>query len=264
MNDQAYRFGGIARLYGVQALERLRRARICVIGIGGVGSWVVEALARSGVGHLGLMDLDEVCVTNVNRQIHALDGAVGRSKVEVMGERIRAINPHCEVQAMERFFGVESAPGLFARPWDALVDAIDSVGSKCLLLAECRRLGIPVVTTGGAGGKHDPTRIGVADLSRVEGDRLIRKVRTRLRREHGFPRAGRRFGIDCVYSPEPQSYPDPEGGICSRPVAGDSLRLDCGSGFGTASFVTGTFGFMAAAQVIKAVLGTSGETGQAD
>ena len=260
MSDYDHRFGGIGRLYGNKALERLRRVRVCVVGIGGVGSWSAESLARTGVGHLGLMDLDEVCVTNINRQIHALDGAVGCSKVGVMGERIRAINPHGEVLAMEQFFSADSASELLSQPWDAVVDAIDSIGSKCLLLAECQRLGIPVVTTGGAGGKRDPTRVGVADISRVQGDRLIRKVRTRLRREYGFPRTGRNFGIDCVYSPEPQAFPDSDGGICSRPVVDESLRLDCGSGFGTASFVTGTFGFMAAARVIHILLGSAGDT----
>ena len=260
MSDYDHRFGGIGRLYGTDALERLRRARVCVVGIGGVGSWSAESLARTGVGHLGLVDLDEVCVTNVNRQIHALDGAVGRSKVAVMGERIRAINPQCEVLCMERFFSAGSADALLSQPWDVIVDAIDSLGSKCLLLAECQRLGIPVVTTGGAGGKQDPARVGVADISRVQGDRLIRKLRTQLRREYSFPRSGRNFGIDCVYSPEPQTFPDTHGGICSRPVADASLRLDCGSGFGTASFVTGTFGFMAAARVIHILLESAATT----
>jgi len=262
MSDYAHRFGGIGRLYGSQALARLRRARVCVIGIGGVGSWSAEALARSGVGHLGLMDLDEVCVTNVNRQVHALDGTVGRSKVGVMAERIRAINPQGEVLCLEQFFTAESTTDLFSQPWDAVVDTIDSVTSKCLLLAECRHRGIPVVSTGGAGGKRDPVQVRVADISQVQGDRLIRKVRTRLRREYEFPRARRRFGIACVYSPEAQAFPDTDGGICARPVADESLRLDCGSGFGTASFITGTFGFMAAAQVVAILLGSAGDVNQ--
>jgi len=260
MSDYDHRFGGIGRLYGNKALERLQRARVCVVGIGGVGSWSAEALARSGVGRLGLMDLDEVCVTNVNRQIHALDGTVGRSKAGVMGERIRAISPQCEIQVMERFFSADSADELLSQPWDMVVDAIDSVNSKCLLLAACRQQGIPVVTTGGAGGKRDPGQVAMADLSRVQGDRLIRKIRTRLRREYAFPAAGRKFGIDCVYSPEPQAFPDSDGGICDRPVADESLRLDCGSGFGTASFVTGTFGFMAAARAIHILLESAATT----
>ncbi len=255
MSDYAHRFGGIGRLYGEQALARLAQAHVCVIGIGGVGSWAAEALARSGIGQLSLIDLDEVCVTNVNRQIHALDGTVGRSKAQVMAERIRVINPHCQVWPRVQFFTADSAPAILSQPFDAVVDAIDSVSSKCLLLAECRRLGIPVITTGGAGGKCDPTRVMVADISRVAGDRLIRKVRTRLRREYGFPRSDRLFDIDCVFSAEAQTYPDPDGGICALPAPGESLRLDCGSGFGTASFVTGTFGFVAAAQVVKVMLG---------
>jgi tRNA A37 threonylcarbamoyladenosine dehydratase len=255
MDDYRSRFGGIGRLYGDAALERFRNAHVGVVGIGGVGCWAVEALARSGVGILTLVDLDELCVSNVNRQLHALDGQIGRPKVEAMADRVRAINPEVRLTARLEFFNESTAAGILSDRYDAIVDAIDHIANKCLLLANCRERGIPVVTTGGAGGRRDPTQIRVADLAQSSGDPFLAEVRRRLRRDHGFPRDPATFGIECVYSPEPVAYPQSDGSVCAEREPGTALRLDCESGYGTAAFVTGAFGFAAAARVLERLAG---------
>jgi tRNA A37 threonylcarbamoyladenosine dehydratase len=249
------RFGGIVRLYGRAGAERLARARVAVVGVGGVGSWTVEALARSGVGSLTLIDLDEVCTSNVNRQLHALDDTVGQSKVAVMAARVRGINPRCEVAAEARFFTESTAAALLSAGFDCVVDAIDQVANKCLLIAACRGRGIPVVVSGGAGGRRDPTALRVADLARTSHDPLLAEVRSRLRRDHGFSRDGGEFGVPCVFTQEPPVYPAPDGSVCGVPPAsagaGESLRMNCNSGFGSAAFVTGAFGLAAAAVAVR-------------
>ncbi len=264
MSDYDFRFGGIARLYGREGLTRLRAAHVIVVGIGGVGSWVVEALARSGVGALTLVDLDEACVSNVNRQLHALDGAIGRAKADLMAERARAIQPECRVASLLEFFTADNAQRLLgldgSSPKPAfVVDAIDNVANKVLLLALCKANGIPVVTCGGAGGRRDATQVRVADATQVTHDRLITEVRKRLRQEHGFPREGKKFGIDAVFSAEPQVFPQEDGSVCANRVEardGESLRLNCDWGFGSATFVTGTFGFAAAGVVVRKIADT--------
>lgn len=253
MNDSESRFGGIARLFGREGLECLQRASVCVVGIGGVGSWAAEALARSGVGAITLVDLDEVCVTNINRQIHALDGTVGRAKAEVMADRVRGIAPECRVRTELQFFTDATAAEIFCEPFSAVIDAIDTVANKCRLIAECRARGIPVVVCGGAGGRRDPAQVRVADLSRSTHDRLLQKVREQLRREHGFPRGEEFFGVECVFSPEPPVYPQTDGSVCAQPEPGAELRLNCDRGYGTASFVTGAFGFLAASVVVRRI-----------
>jgi tRNA threonylcarbamoyladenosine dehydratase len=254
MSDFDFRFGGIARLFGAEALARLRAAHVCVVGIGGVGSWTVEALARSGIGRLTLVDLDEVCVSNVNRQLHALDPDLGRAKVEVMAERVRGINSECDARPVLEFFTEANAGTLLGTRYDYVVDAIDSLKNKCLLLARCRERGIPIVTCGGAGGRRDTTAVRVADLAFTTHDRLLQKVRDKLRKDFGFPRGETAFGIDAVFSPEPPAFPARDGTVCrQRPsgVEGEALKLNCDSGFGTATFVTGAFGFAAAARVVQ-------------
>ena len=254
VSDFDFRFGGIGRLFGQGALARLRAAHVCIIGIGGVGSWAVEALARSGVGHLTLVDLDEVCISNVNRQLHALNEHVGRAKAEVMAERIRGINPECSVQVANEFFTEANADSLLGSRFDYVVDAIDSLANKCLLLARCRDRNLPVITCGAAGGRRDPTAVRVTDLALTTHDRLLQKVRETLRKDFAFPRGETRFGVDAVYSPEPPVYPASDGTVCSRRetnTAGGALKLNCDSGFGTATFVTGTFGFVAAGHVVR-------------
>ena len=256
MSDFEFRFGGIARLFGTEALARLRAAHVCVVGIGGVGSWTVEALARSGVGRLTLVDLDEVCVSNVNRQLHALNADVGRAKVEVRAERARGINPECAVRAAAEFFTAANADALLSARYDFVVDAIDSLTNKCLLIARCHEAGVPIVTCGGAGGRRDPTQTRIADLAFTSHDRLLQKVREKLRQEFGFPRGEKKFGVPAVFSPETPVFPARDGSVCAQREAGangESLKLNCDSGFGTATFVTGTFGFAAAAHVVQAL-----------
>ncbi|WP_263141485.1 tRNA cyclic N6-threonylcarbamoyladenosine(37) synthase TcdA [Pseudomonas sp. RIT-PI-AD] len=246
------RFGGIARLYGRDGLRRLTQARVAVVGIGGVGSWAAEALARSGVGELALFDLDDVCVSNTNRQAHALQGNVGRAKVEVMAERIRAINPACQVRAVADFVTRESMAEHITEDFDCVLDCIDSVAAKAALIAWCKRRKIQIVTTGGAGGQIDPTQVRVADLNKTFNDPLAAKVRSTLRRDYNFSRTpGRHYSVPCVFSTEQLRYPTPEGGVCQQKAfVGEGVKLDCAGGFGAVMMVTATFGMAAAAKAV--------------
>jgi len=254
-NDSDYltRFGGIARLYGVDGLARLRKARVIVVGVGGVGSWTVEALARSGVGHLTLVDLDDICVTNINRQLPALDGTVGRSKIDVLAERIHSINPECHVDQRLEFFTAATANELLSIPCDGVIDAIDQVPNKCLLIAECLRRKIPLVVCGGAGGRRDPTAIRVKDLALTSHDPLLAEVRYQLRHEHQFSAESTNWGVEAVFTTELPVFPQPDGSVCGvRPKGshGVGLRLNCDAGVGAATFVTGAVGFTAAGVMI--------------
>lgn len=250
--DHLQRFGGLGRLYGRAALPRLAAAHVAVVGVGGVGSWVVEGLARSGVGAITMIDLDDVCLTNVNRQLPALDGNVGRPKVAALADRVRLINPGCRVGTCAEFFTGESAARLLAVRHDWVVDCIDQVSHKALLIAECVRRGRPVVTVGGAGGKRDATRIRVGDLGGAHGDDLLKLVRRKLRRDHGFAKGeGNHYGVPCVSSQEKPVYPWADGTCAAEPEPGSNLQLDCASGFGTAVFVTAAFGFAAAGEVVR-------------
>lgn len=253
-NDaQSRRFGGIERLYGPGSLARLASAHVCVIGIGGVGSWAVEALARSGVGRLTLIDLDHVAESNVNRQVHALEVTLGQAKVLAMGERIAQINPACTVACVEEFVTIDNAAKLLPA-CDVVLDCIDDVKAKAALVAHCRRAKRPVVTTGGAGGRTDPTRIRIDDLARTTQDALASKLRARLRRDYGFTReAKKKFGVPCVFSDEP----------IRRPAGADACELDdhpaglhglnC-AGYGSSVAVTAGFGFAAAAHGLAILL----------
>ncbi|HEV7926281.1 MAG TPA: tRNA threonylcarbamoyladenosine dehydratase [Verrucomicrobiae bacterium] len=244
MNDDDLRFGGLARLYGADGLQRLLQSRVCVVGIGGVGSWAAEALARSAVGHITLVDLDDVCLSNVNRQLHALDGTIGRPKVEVMAERIRAIHPACEVRAVPEFFNEATAKEILATGFEFVLDAIDQVTNKCLLIARCRQKEIPIVCAGGAGGRRDPAAIQVADLAQTSHDALLQKVRKKLRDAHGFARDPKTpFGVQCVFSAEP----------ATAPASGCTGRVTCDNGYGTAGFVTGTMGLVAASRIVSKI-----------
>lgn len=251
MNNQAARFGGVARLFSREGAERLARSHVAVVGVGGVGSWAAEALARSGIGTITLVDLDDVCATNVNRQIHALEETVGQSKVRVMAARLRSIDPAITVHAREEFFTSASADAFLQTQPDYIVDAIDEVPNKCLLIAEARRRGIPLVVCGGAGGKRDGTAVRADDLGRASNDRLLQRVRDVLRREHGFPKGETWFGIPAVFSTERPVFPHADGSVCAVRAEGTDLRLNCDSGFGTAVFVTGAFGLAAAGRVVR-------------
>ncbi len=252
-SDHQRRFGGIERLYGSGALTRAANAHVTVIGIGGVGSWAVEALARSGIGRLTLIDLDHVAESNINRQVQALGSTLGAAKVLAMRERILAINPDCDVACIEEFIDERNIAELLPA-CDAVIDAIDQVRAKAALIAHCRRAGLRIVTTGGAGGRVDPTRIEVIDLARTTQDALASKVRAKLRKDYGFSRDPKqRFGVECVFSPEQA----PRGAAgCATPEAEEfdaGAGLNC-AGYGSSVAVTASFGFAAAARVLAAIL----------
>jgi tRNA A37 threonylcarbamoyladenosine dehydratase len=257
MTDYDQRFGGVGRLLGRAGLERLRMARVCVIGVGGVGSWAVEGLARSGIGALTLIDLDDVCITNVNRQLPALDGQIGRPKVTVLAERIAAINPECRVETVQEFFTESTAERLLSQPFDYVVDAIDNMTNKARLITACRDRGLRCITVGAAGGRQDPMQIRTGDLGDAENDLLLRQVRKKLRRDFGFAPGEQRgrmhFGVRCVWSGERPVFPWADGTCSAVPEPGSELALDCESGFGTAVFVTGAFGLAASAEVVRAL-----------
>ena len=257
MNEE--RFGSLARLYGVEGLQKIQQAHICVIGIGGVGSWVVEALARSGVQQLTLIDGDEISRSNVNRQCHTLESTIGKMKTEVMKQRVLDINPGCHVQAEERYLNGDNIFELLladiSQPFDCVIDAIDRIKYKALLIYFCKRNKLPVVTTGGAGGLLDPSQIEVKDLSRTWNDPLAASVRLALRQVHNFARNPKRsFGVPCVYSTEQQRYPDKDGNVGYQKPGVAGLSLDCSFGYGSSVVVTGSFGFVAAAKAIELVL----------
>lgn len=254
------RFGGVARLWGDAAYARFRRARIAVIGIGGVGSWAAEALARSAVGTLVLIDLDHIAESNTNRQIHALGSQYGKAKVAAMAERILAINPAARVHPIEAFVDPDNVAALVGDV-DFAIDCIDQVSAKAALIAHCRAAKIDVVTCGAAGGRTDPTRIRSADLARAAGDPLLAKVRYRLRRRYGFPReaAGRArpFGVAAVYSDEPVRLPL---GDCAPARPLNAAKLAC-AGYGSSVALTAPLGFAAAAlaldRIARAALGAT-------
>ncbi|MFJ7566956.1 tRNA cyclic N6-threonylcarbamoyladenosine(37) synthase TcdA [Herminiimonas sp. NPDC097707] len=251
--DFERRFGGIARLYGPAALTRFRAAHVCVVGVGGVGSWVVEALVRSAIGKITMIDLDNLAESNVNRQIHALTDTLGKAKVTALAERIEQINPYCVVTEIEDFLSADNLDEMIgAYHYDYIIDAIDNVRAKTALIAYCRKHGLKLVTIGSAGGQIDPTKIAVLDLCRTEQEPLLAKVRKRLRAEHGFPRGTKnKFGIDAVFSTEPLRFPESEEAcdIDSDTPAGIT-GLNC-AGFGSAMVVTASFGLVAAAHVLR-------------
>jgi len=244
--DPARRFGGLERLYGVEPAQRIRMSHVAVVGIGGVGSWVAEALARSGVGALTLIDLDHVAESNVNRQVHALSDTLGMTKIEAMRQRIAQINPDCQVFAVDAFVEPDNWPALLPHPVDAVVDACDKVAAKTAMAQWSRREKALLVSVGAAGGKRLPQAVDVADLSQVTHDPLLAQVRYRLRKTHGAPREGKSIGLACVFSREAVAPPDPSCGL-----AGDG-SLNC-HGYGSVVTVTASFGLCAAAWVMDKI-----------
>jgi tRNA A37 threonylcarbamoyladenosine dehydratase len=255
------RFGGIARLYGAAALQRFRDAHVCVVGVGGVGSWVVEALARSAIGRITMIDLDNLAESNINRQIHALSNTLGQAKVSALAQRIALINPFCVVTEIEDFLTPDNMEQMIGgRGYDYVVDAIDNVQAKVALIAYCRDHALPLLTVGSAGGQIDPTKIEVRDLSKTEQEPLLAKVRKRLRTYHRFPRGDRnRFGVDAVFSTEPVRMPvdescaidaDTGDGTGAAAMAEGVTGLNC-AGYGSAVVVTASFGLVAAAHVLR-------------
>lgn len=264
--DRTRRVGGVARLYGAAALTAFEQAHIAVVGIGGVGSWVVEALARSAIGRLTLIDLDNIAPSNTNRQIHALEGNYGKAKVSAMAERIALIDPQCRVVEIEDFAEPDNFEALLGGGFDYVIDAIDSVRTKTALIAWCAARSQPIITVGGAGGQLDPTRIRIADLTETIQDPLLSKVRAGLRKNHGFARGPKvKFKVPAVYSDEPLIYPNaaPQHGGDAGAEEGRELDVDADTagamgpiglncaGFGSSVCVTASFGFAAAAYVLR-------------
>ncbi len=248
-------FGSLARVYGRQGFDELPQLRICVVGIGGVGSWAVEALARTGVGHITMIDHDDVSTSNINRQLHALHTTVNKSKVEIMRERLLLINPTADIVAEDDFLAEKNLAHYLERDFDVVIDAIDNIRFKVAAIAHCKRNKIRIITTGGAGGRVDPLQVGVADLSRTWNDALAAKVRSRLRSDYGFTsNPKRRFGIECVYSSEQPLYPDSGGEVSHTKPGVAGARLDCDQGYGSVAYVTGTFGLVAASRAVNRAL----------
>lgn len=252
------RFAGIDRLYGTGALARFAGCHVAVVGLGGVGSWLVEALARSGVGRLTLIDADDLCVSNTNRQLPALAGQYGRNKAEAMAERCRAINPEIVVEPILDFLTPSNLEALLGRGYDLVIDACDSFRTKVEAIAWCRRRKIPMITIGAAGGRLDPTLVRVRDLSRTEHDAMLALIRRKLRSEFNFPKNHQRyFGVPAIYSLENVQYPQADGSVCGlRPKLGAdaALKLDCGAGLGAATHITGAFAFVAAGKALEMLL----------
>ena len=247
------RFGGISRLYGSAGLQHLVAAKVCVVGVGGVGSWAVEALARSGIGAITLIDMDHVAESNMNRQLPALETTLGQAKVQTLSTRIADINPGCEVRAIEAFVSPDNLAELIGEQHDWVLDCIDSFRVKAALIAHCRRRRQPVITVGGAGGPRDASRIRVSDLRRTEQDPLLARTRRLLRQDYGFPvNPKRRFNVPSVWSDEPQTVP-PVG--CGMPIEGS---LNC-AGYGAVMPVTASFGLVAAGHVINALAADKGQ-----
>lgn len=242
--DPERRFGGLRRLYGDAGYERLRAAKVAVVGVGGVGSWAAEALARSGVAGLTLIDLDHVAESNINRQVQALDTTLGQAKVQALRERIALIHPGCAVTAVEAFVEPEVWPSLMSEPVDALVDACDQMRAKALLADWALSQRAAFVSVGAAGGKRRAQDVDVQDIAEVTHDPLLASLRQRLRQRHGVPRKGP-IGLRCVFSREPVRRPD---GACD--VEGS---LNC-MGYGSAVSVTATFGLVAAGEIIEQLL----------
>lgn len=252
------RFAGIDRLYGAGTIDYLAGCRVAVVGMGGVGSWVVEALARSAVGHLCLIDADDICVSNTSRQLPALAGQYGRNKALAMAERCKAINPDIEVEAVEAFLTGSNMAQLLDRDFDLVIDACDSFRVKVESIAWCRRRKLPMITVGAAGGRTDPTLVRVRDVSRTEHDAMMALIRKKLRAEFNFPKnAQRYFGVPAVYSLENVRYPQADGSVCGlRPNMGpdEAMKLDCGAGLGAATHITGAFAFAAVGKALEMLL----------
>lgn len=258
------RFDRMARLVGDPVMEKLFRTHAMVIGLGGVGSWAAESLARSGVGKLTIVDFDDICITNANRQLHALQGLVGRKKAEIMGERLRKINPQATIQVLTQFYNEENRDAILGHGPDYVVDAIDNMTAKCHLIATCKQRGIKMISSMGSAAKLDPMKIEITDLAATTVDPMAGAVRKILRQKYGFPEGkGTFFGVPCVASTEtprdplPLKYDKGEGFKCVCPQNQNNLHT-CDNRnviHGTASFVTGAFGLACASWVVRDAMG---------
>jgi len=269
--DTERRFGGLARLYGPDAPARLYGAHVAVVGLGGVGSWTTEALARCGIGALTLIDLDHIAESNVNRQIHALTPTLGQAKVEAMAERIRQINPECVVTRVDDFVDPDNVGSLLAGRYAAIVDCTDQAAAKIAMILHARERGIPLLLCGGAGGKTDPLSLRAGDLAEAANDALLSKLRNKLRREHGFPRAADRngkalkrvprMGVRVLWFDQPAILPqawaraaevEDDMGVQGVPAAAPQ-GLSC-AGYGSVVTVTAAMGLAAGNEALRLVL----------
>ena len=261
--DAARRFGGVSRLYGPDGMAKLRAAHICIIGIGGVGSWAAEAAARNAVGTITLIDLDHIAESNVNRQLHALAGEFGKAKVTAMAERIGRINPDAAVIEIEDFVTPENVGELLTKQFSGVIDCIDDAKAKAAIAAFCVANNIPLVMTGAAGGRLDATRIKQADLSLVSHDKLLAKVRHLLRRDYGFAKAvnaknkAKKLAVPCIYSDETVRLPERSCELPDQEVEVTAITgLNC-AGYGSSVCVTAPFGFAAAGLLMQQLLNTA-------
>jgi tRNA threonylcarbamoyladenosine dehydratase len=248
-----HRFSGVARIYGPQGLVNFARAHILVIGLGGVGSWVVEALARSGVGELTLVDFDDICVSNFNRQIHAIDKTVGKFKVDTMAERVKSINTECKVHCINDRFSEETAELILSSDYTFVIDAFDNSFGKSFLIHLCKKKKIPLLVLGSVGGKSDPSKIKIDDLSRSAEDSLLSAVRKKLRSSYGFPKGkDKKFSVPCVYSTEKYVYLEDGCLVATKPK--DSLKaLDCAGGMGAITHLSASFAFFGVSYVLRKI-----------
>ena len=252
MSDFEEKFGSLKRVYGEAMVEMLRSLHVCVIGVGGVGSWTAESLIRTGVGEITLVDGDSISMSNFNRQIQALQTTLGESKVEAMKLRLLDINPECQVNVIEKYINDDNDRDILERGYDCVIDAIDGFRTKANIIYCCKRNKIPIITTGGAGGLIDPTQLQVSDLSSTWNDPLAAKVRSELRCNYRFTRNKKyTFGVPCVYSTEQQRYPNNEGKVGYAKPGVPGLTLDCNYGYGSSVMVTSAFGFTASAVAIE-------------
>ena len=245
--DLQRRFGGMQRLYGVAPAAAIAQSHVAVVGIGGVGSWAAEALARSGVGRLTLIDMDHVAESNINRQVHALSTTVGMAKIEAMRERIALINPHCEVHCIDAFVETDNWPALLPAGVDAVIDACDQVKVKAVMADWARRSKAVFIAVGAAGGKRHAHKVDIADLSETTHDPLLAQLRYRLRREFGAPKDGKKINVACVFSREAVVQAD-----ASCAVEQGDGTLNC-HGYGSLVSVTASFGLCAAGWVIDRI-----------
>ncbi len=255
--DSAYleRFAGVGRLYGRAGLERLSQSSFLIVGLGGVGSWTAEALARSGVGHLSLVDGDSVCVSNTNRQLHAIVGNEGKAKTEAVAARAHAIHPGIRTTLHTRFLSRFNPHEVLAGFEGVVIDAMDALSPKCGLISEAINRKLRVVTVGGCAGRIDGTRLKVTDLRDSRDDPLMMLVRKRLRQNFDFPRGKTAFGVSCVWSDEPFTQPEDCADLPGGEIpAGEELHPNCEWGYGTASHVAGAFGLAAAGEALRLAL----------
>jgi tRNA A37 threonylcarbamoyladenosine dehydratase len=271
--DAERRFGGLARLYGPAAPQRLRDAHVAVVGLGGVGSWTAEALARCGIGALTLIDLDHIAESNVNRQIHALSATLGQAKVDAMAARVAGINPDCAVTRVDDFVAPDNVGRLLAQPYDAVIDCTDQAAAKIAMILHARAHGLALLVCGGAGGKTDPLALRAGDLSQACNDALLAKLRNKLRREHGYPKASPKAGkapsrtpkmrVSALWFDQPAILPaawtaareaEDDMGAMTQPLAPQGLSC---AGYGSTVTITATMGMAAADIALRRILGSA-------